>query len=76
MTDAGPPPARESQAALLRYAGRWALDRDDVRALVIVADPEGPAIGVYRRAGYTELAEQWGALPRRETDSPGEGSLA
>ncbi len=63
-------------AALLRYAGRWALAREGVRALVIVADPEGPAIGVYRRAGFTELAEQWALYRGEQTDSPDERSLA
>ncbi|MFN8195265.1 MAG: GNAT family N-acetyltransferase [Nocardioidaceae bacterium] len=59
-------------AALLRHAGRWALAREEVRTLVIVADPEGPAIGVYRRAGFDELAVQW-QLYRNQaasTDSP------
>lgn len=67
MTDVGHR-RRGIAAALLRYAGRWALDRDDVRSLVIVADPEGPAIGVYRRAGFEVLAEQWALYRGEQTD--------
>ncbi len=40
--------------ALLRLAGEYAGRELDARELVIVADPEGPAIGLYRRAGFTD----------------------
>lgn len=44
--------------ALLRFA---AHDQQAQGAgeLVIVADPEGPAIGLYRRAGFVDVAPEW-----------------
>lgn len=45
--------------ALVRAAGAWALDTLAVSALVIVADPEGPAIGVYTGAGFRRVQNQW-----------------
>ena len=45
--------------ALLRYAGHHALSALGARTLVIVADREGPAIGVYCRAGFTDAGDQW-----------------
>lgn len=44
---------------LLRYAGRHGLADLGARSLVIVADPEGPAIGLYRAAGFTDHDQQW-----------------
>lgn len=44
--------------ALVRAAGRHALEHLGARSLVIVADPEGPAIGVYRRAGLADAQQQ------------------
>lgn len=50
---------------LLRHAGAWALRELGAETLVIVADPDGPAIGAYRAAGFSDLQEQW-ALYRAE----------
>lgn len=51
--------------ALLRLAAAEVGGRADVRRLVIVADPDGPAIGLYRRAGFVpaETLSQLEALP-------------
>ena len=59
--------------ALVRAAGAWALDTLTISSLVIVADPEGPAIGVYTGAGFERVHDQW-ALYRapRETDKTSE----
>jgi ribosomal protein S18 acetylase RimI-like enzyme len=58
--------------ALVRYAGALARDRLGVRGLVIVADPAGPAIGVYRRAGFTDHSAQWALYrPEAATRVPG-----
>lgn len=46
--------------ALLRRAGRYAVEELGVRTLVIVADPVGPAIGLYRAAGFADREDQWG----------------
>lgn len=45
---------------LVRQAGRYALARPGVRALVIVADPGGAAIRVYRSAGFADAETQIG----------------
>lgn len=45
--------------ALVRQAGGYALDVLGVATLVIVADPDGPAIGTYRSAGFTGAEDQW-----------------
>ena len=45
-------------AAVVHGAGRHALDQLGVRTLVIVADTEGEAIGIYRRLGFTDLERQ------------------
>ena len=45
-------------ANLVRFAGAYAVGTLGARQLVIVADPEGPAIGVYRRAGFADCASQ------------------
>lgn len=45
-------------AALVARAGRARLAAG-ARTLVIVADPDGPAIGVYRRSGLTDTTRQW-----------------
>ncbi|MEW1954373.1 GNAT family N-acetyltransferase [Terrabacter sp. NPDC080008] len=42
--------------ALVRAAGEWALEDRAVRQLVILAEDGGPAIGLYRRAGFAEVA--------------------
>jgi ribosomal protein S18 acetylase RimI-like enzyme len=42
--------------ALVRAAGQWALEDPHVRQLVIVAEEGGPAIGLYQRAGFREVA--------------------
>lgn len=57
--------------ALLRYAGRRVLDRPDVHTLVIVADPDGPAIGLYRAAGFDDHGEQWALYRAPDIDWPG-----
>jgi len=43
-------------AALVRAAAEWALEDPVVEQLVIVADEAGPAIRLYQRAGFTEVA--------------------
>jgi ribosomal protein S18 acetylase RimI-like enzyme len=45
-------------AAVVHAAGRYALDRLGVRTLVIVADTDGEAIGVYRRLGFADHEQQ------------------
>lgn len=45
-------------AAVVHAAGRHALDRLGVRTLVIVADTDGEAIGVYRRLGFADAERQ------------------
>ncbi|GAA1915624.1 GNAT family N-acetyltransferase [Nocardioides hwasunensis] len=42
-------------AAVVHAAGQHALDHLDVRRLVIVADTDGDAIGIYRRLGFNDL---------------------
>lgn len=42
-------------AAVVHAAGTAALSELGVGALVIVADPAGPAIGTYRRLGFADL---------------------
>ncbi len=46
--------------ALVRAAGEWALDDPAVGQLVIVAEDGGPAIGLYQRAGFAEVARHVG----------------
>jgi len=46
--------------ALVRRAGEWAMEDPAVRQLVIVAEDGGPAIGLYRRAGFSEVARHLG----------------
>jgi ribosomal protein S18 acetylase RimI-like enzyme len=45
-------------AAVVHAAGRHALDGLGVRTLVIVADTDGEAIGVYRRLGFADHERQ------------------
>ena len=45
-------------SAVVHGAGRHALDHLGVRTLVIVADTDGEAIGVYRRLGFEDLERQ------------------
>ncbi len=45
-------------AATVHAAGQHALDRLGVRTLVIVADTDGDAIGIYRRLGFTDSERQ------------------
>jgi ribosomal protein S18 acetylase RimI-like enzyme len=42
--------------ALVRAAGEWGYEDPRVRRLVIVAEDGGPAIGLYERAGFSEVA--------------------
>ena len=42
--------------ALVRAAADWALTDPAVEQLVIVAEDGGPAIGLYQRAGFAEVA--------------------
>ncbi|CAN7536921.1 GNAT family N-acetyltransferase [Terrabacter sp. LjRoot27] len=46
--------------ALVRAAGEWALEDPAVGRLVIVAEDGGPAIGLYQRAGFAEVARHVG----------------
>lgn len=46
--------------ALVRAAGEWALADPAVERLVIVAEDGGPAIGLYLRAGFTEVSRHIG----------------
>lgn len=54
--------------ALLGTASAWAYGRSPVQELVIVADPGGPAIGLYRTLGFADLEcqVQWQKEPRPE----------
>jgi len=45
-------------AAAVHAAGQYALDRLGARTLVIVADDDGEAIGVYRRLGFADAERQ------------------
>ena len=45
-------------AAVVHGAGQHALDRLGVRTLVIVADTDGEAIGIYRRLGFADVERQ------------------
>ena len=47
--------------ALVRAAGEWALRTPPWGRLVIVAEDGGPAIGLYQRAGFVEVARHVGA---------------
>ncbi|WP_374967906.1 GNAT family N-acetyltransferase [Terrabacter sp. BE26] len=46
--------------ALVRAAGEWAFEDPAVKQLVIVAEDGGPAIGLYQRAGFAEVARHVG----------------
>jgi len=46
--------------ALVRAAGEWAFEDPAVGRLVIVAEDGGPAIGLYQRAGFVEVARHVG----------------
>jgi ribosomal protein S18 acetylase RimI-like enzyme len=54
-------------AAVVHAAGQHALDHLGVRTLVIVADTDGEAIGIYRRLGF-EDAERQLMLEKRSGD--------
>ena len=45
-------------AAVVHAAGQHGLDRLGVRTLVIVADTDGEAIGLYRRLGFADVEQQ------------------
>ena len=45
-------------AAVVHAAGQHGLDRLGVRTLVIVADTDGEAIGIYRRLGFADVERQ------------------
>jgi GNAT superfamily N-acetyltransferase len=47
-------------SGLVRAAGEWALTHPDVRELVIVAEADGPAIGLYERLGFEQQARHVG----------------
>lgn len=46
-------------AAVVHAAGEHALTDPEVETLVIAADEEGDAIGVYRRLGFTDVEPMW-----------------
>lgn len=46
--------------ALVREAGRYALDQLGAKTLVIIADPDEPAIRVYRSVGFDDSETQIG----------------
>lgn len=46
--------------ALVHTAGTWALAQPDVEQVVIVADEDGPAIGLYRSLGFAEAGRHVG----------------
>jgi len=54
--------------ALVRAAGEWAFEDPAVGRLVIVAEDGGPAIGLYWRAGFSEVARHVG-VSRAPTDA-------
>ena len=54
-------------AAVVHAAGQHALDQLGVRTLVIVADTDGDAIGVYRRLGFADSERQL-MMERRSGD--------
>ena len=56
--------------ALVRAAGEWALEDPSVTRLVIVADVDGPARGLYERAGFVEVARHV-AVSRSATEPGG-----
>lgn len=47
-------------ATLVWLAGRWAFDQMAARTLVIVADPAGGAIRIYRSVGFADRETQTG----------------
>jgi ribosomal protein S18 acetylase RimI-like enzyme len=56
--DVGTHPGARRQglaATLVCHAAGYAIDRLAATTLVIVADPDGPAIGVYRSVGFADL---------------------
>jgi ribosomal protein S18 acetylase RimI-like enzyme len=46
--------------ALVRRAAAWAAARPEVTTLVIVAEEDGPAIGLYRSRGFTQTGRTVG----------------
>ena len=54
-------------AAAVDAAGRYALEHLGARTLVIVADDDGEAIGIYRRLGFADTERQL-MLERRHGD--------
>ena len=56
-------------AAVVHAAGRHALEQLQVQRLVIVADHDGDAVGIYRRLGFVD-AERHTTLERRPKDWP------
>ncbi len=55
-------------AALVREAGRYAIDQLGARTLVIIADPDEAAIRVYRAAGFAERQTTVGFQRAPEAD--------
>jgi GNAT superfamily N-acetyltransferase len=47
-------------SVLVHAAGDWALAQPGVEQVVIVADEDGPAIGLYRSLGFTEAGRHIG----------------
>ena len=47
-------------SALLSRAGSFAADEWGARLLVIIADRDGPAAGLYQSVGFDPAEEQWG----------------
>ena len=45
-------------AALVGQAGRYAIDELGAKTLVIIADPDEPAIRVYRSVGFADHETQ------------------
>lgn len=45
---------------LVYTAGRFGLSEMDARTLVMVAEPGGPAVGIYRALGFTDAEQQIG----------------
>ncbi|MGO4596705.1 GNAT family N-acetyltransferase [Terrabacter sp. 2RAF25] len=59
--------------ALVCAAGEWAFEDPSVTRLVIVADLDGPARGLYERAGFAEVARH--TAVSRSAAQPDAGTL-
>lgn len=56
-------------SAVVQHAGHWAMTELRTSTLVIVADPDYHAIGLYRKLGFTETERQVGL--QRQSGLPG-----